>query len=117
MRHLVKGKKLGRVKRQRTALMRNLLTSLILHERIVTTEAKAKALRPKMERLVTVAKKDNLMAKQQLLKALYNNQIVVKKMLQVIAPRYKERIGGYTRVVRKGTRVGDAAPTSVIEFV
>jgi len=117
MRHRVKGKKLGRVKRQRTALMKNLLTSLILHEHIVTTQAKAKALRPKIEQLITIAKKGNLVAKQQLLKALYNNQVVVKKMLQVIAPRYRERVGGYVRVIRKGNRIGDAAPVAIIEFV
>jgi len=117
MRHRVEGKKLGRVKNQRTALMRNLLTSLILHERIVTTEAKAKALRPKFERLVTIAKKGNLVAKQQLLKSLYNNQVVVRKMIRVIAPRYQDRTGGYTRVIRKGIRVGDAAPTSIIELI
>ncbi len=117
MRHLVKGRKLGRVKRHRVALMRNLLTSLILHERIVTTSAKAKSLRPKIERLITTAKKGNLNAKQRLMKDLYNNQIVVKKLIKVLAPRYEQRVGGYVRVVRKGTRVGDAAPTSVIEFV
>lgn len=117
MRHLVKGKKLGRVRRQRTALMRNLLTSLILHERIVTTSAKAKALKPKIERLITTAKKGNLSAKQRLMKDLYNNQVVVKKLIKVIAPRYQQRIGGYVRVVRQGSRAGDNAPTSVIEFV
>lgn len=117
MRHLVEGKKLGRVKRQRTALVRNLLTSLVLHERIVTTEAKAKVLRPKIERMITVAKKASLTAKQQLMKDLFNNQVVVKKLIQVLAPRYKDRVGGYVRIVKKGNRVGDAAPTAVIEFV
>ncbi len=117
MRHLVEGKKLGRVKRQRTALMRNLITSLILHERITTTTAKAKALRPKIERLLTIAKKDDLNTKRQLMKELYNNQVVVRKLVKVLAPKYLERKGGYVRVVRQGTRAGDSAPTSVIEFV
>jgi large subunit ribosomal protein L17 len=117
MRHRVEGRKLGRVKNQRSALVRSLLTSLILHERITTTEAKAKTIKPKFERLVTIAKKGNLMAKQQLMKALYNNQTVVKKMLLVIAPRYKDRVGGYARIIKNGTRAGDAAPVSIIELV
>lgn len=117
MRHLVEGKKLGRVKRQRVSLMRNLTTSLILHERLVTTTAKAKALKPKIERLITIAKKGDLNAKHRLMKELFNNQIVVRKITKVLAPKYQERTGGYVRVVRQGTRVGDAAPTSVIEFI
>jgi len=117
MRHKVEGRKLGRVKRQRVSLMRNLTTSLILHERIVTTTAKAKSLKPKMERLITIAKKGDLNSKQRLMKDLFNNQIVVRKLMKVLAPKYMERTGGYLRVVRQGTRVGDAAPTSVIEFV
>jgi len=117
MRHLIEGRKLGRVRRQRTALLRNLLTALILHERIVTTTAKAKTLKPKIERLMTTAKRGNLAAKQRLMKALYNDQVVVKKMLQVLAPRYKQRTGGYVRIIKKGYRAGDAAPVAIIEFV
>ena len=117
MRHRVQGKKLGRVRRQRLALMRGLTTALILHERIETTEAKAKALKPRIEKMMTTAKQGTLPAKQRLLKDLYNNQIVVKKMLQVLAPRYKARVGGYVRVVKKGFRAGDSAPVAVIEFV
>lgn len=117
MRHRVTGTKLGRVKRQRTALLRNLLITLILHERIETTEAKAKALKPKIEKMMTTAKTNTLANKQRLMKDLYNNQIVVKKMLQVLGPRYKTRVGGYVRVVKKGFRAGDAAPVAIIEFV
>ncbi|AKM84755.1 TPA: 50S ribosomal protein L17 [Patescibacteria group bacterium] len=117
MRHRVAGRKLGRVRRQRTALVRSLLTALILHERIETTEAKAKTLKPHIEKLMTTAKLGSLAAKQRLLKELYNNQIVVKKMTQVLAPRYKDRVGGYVRVVKKGFRAGDAAPVAIIEFV
>jgi large subunit ribosomal protein L17 len=117
MRHLVKGKKLGRTKDQRTALYRNLLISLILHERIETTAAKASAIRPQIERLITTAKKGGLSAKRLLLQDLYNDQVIVRKLMQVIAPKYADRIGGYVRITKKGYRVGDAAPVSVIEFV
>jgi large subunit ribosomal protein L17 len=117
MRHQVRGRKLGRTIDHRTALMRNLAIALILHERITTTTPKAKELRPRIERLITIAKKDTLAAKQQLMKGLYNDQVVVKKLLKVIAPKYAERVGGYVRIVSKSFRVGDAAPTSIIEFV
>lgn len=117
MRHRQAGRKLGRVRRHRTALLRNLLTSLILHEKVETTQAKAKSLKPKIERLMTYAKRGKLADKQRLMQHLYNNQIVVKKMLRVLGPRYKDRVGGYVRVVKKGHRVGDDAPMSVIEFV
>lgn len=117
MRHKVSGVKLGRVRRQRVALIRNLLTALILHEKIETTHAKAKALKPKIEKLMTYAKRGNLADKQRLMKHLYNNQIVVKKMIKVLGVKYKDRTGGYVRIIKKGHRVGDAAPVSIIEFV
>lgn len=117
MRHRQAGRKLGRVRRQRTALMRGLLTALILHEKIETTEAKAKSLKPKVERLLTYAKRGTIADKQRLMKHLYNNQVVVHKMLKVIGPRYKNRVGGYVRVVKKGYRAGDSASVAIIEFV
>ncbi len=117
MRHRQIGRKLGRVKGQRTALIRSLLTALILHEKIETTEAKAKTLKPKIEKLMTYAKRGTLADKQRLMKHLYNNQIVVSKMIRVLGTRYKDRTGGYVRVVKKGYRAGDNAPVSVIEFV
>ncbi|RLC37899.1 50S ribosomal protein L17 [candidate division Kazan bacterium] len=117
MKHKVSGTKLGRIKKHRVALMRNLLTSLILYEKIETTQAKAKALKPKIEKIMTYAKRGTLADKQRLMKHLYNNQIVVKKMIKVLGPRYKDRAGGYVRVLKKGYRAGDAAPVSIIEFV
>lgn len=117
MRHLVQGRKLGRVKRQRTALTRGLLTNLILHERIETTLPKAKTIRPLIERLITIAKKGDLSAKRALMAELYNKQIVVKKLISEIAPKYQERTGGYVRIIKKGYRPGDAAEVAIIEFV
>ncbi len=117
MRHRRIGRKLGRVKKQRTALLRSLLTALILHEKIETTEAKAKTLKPKIEKILTYAKRGTIADKQRLMKHLYNNQIVVRKMMKVLGPRYKDRVGGYVRVVKKGYRAGDSAPVAIIEFV
>lgn len=117
MRHLVEGKILGRVKKQRTALVRGLLTNLILHERIETTLPKAKVIRPQIEHLVTIAKKGDLAAKRSLMGDLFNKQIVVKKLMQEIAPRYAARTGGYVRIIKKGLRPGDAAEVAIIEFV
>lgn len=117
MRHLKEGKKLGRLTAPRTALARNLMTSLILHERIETTTSKAKFLKPKIERLISIAKKNDLPAKQKLMGELFNKQIVVKKLLSEIGPRYATRVGGYVRIIPKGVRAGDNAPVSIIEFV
>ncbi len=117
MRHLVKGKKLGRIKKQRVALYRSLLTSLILHERIETTLPKARVIRPQIERMVNTAKKNNLTAKRSLMSDLFNKQIVVKKLISVIAPKYEGRIGGYVRIIKTGIRPGDAAEKAIIEFV
>ncbi len=117
MRHLVEGKKFGRVKKQREALYKGLLTSLILHERIETTLPKAKAIRPQIEHLITIAKKGDLAAKRLLMPKLYNKQIIVKKLLQEIAPRYTTRPGGYVRIIKTGIRPGDAAEKAIIEFV
>ena len=117
MRHLVEGKKFGRVIKQRTALSRGLLMNLILHERIETTLPKAKWLRPQIEKLITTAKKNTLSSKRSLMTDLFNKQIVVKKLTDVIAPRYAERAGGYVRIIKKGYRVGDAAEVAIIEFV
>lgn len=117
MRHLVEGKKLGRIKKQRTALVRGLLTNLILHERIETTLPKAKVLRPEIEQLITTAKKNDLASKRSLMADLFNKQIIVKKLMQEIAPRYAERNGGYVRIIKKGFRPGDAAEIAIIEFV
>lgn len=117
MSNLIKGRTLGRKKAHRTALLKNLMTALILHERIETTEAKAKTLRPKIERLITRAKKGGMAAKQAVLKDVFNNRIVTKKVMEVIAPKYATRVGGYVRVVKLGKRVGDASEMAMIEFV
>lgn len=116
MRHHVAKRTLNRDKRQRTALMRSLARSLVLHEGITTTVAKAKELRPLIERLVT-ASKANTVASRRSVSARLPSPEAVKKLHDTLAPRYKDRNGGYTRIVklgRIGTRVGEQAR---IEFV
>lgn len=116
MLHKVAGRKLGRTKNQRTALFRNLANQLILHEKIVTTEAKAKAVKPIVEKLITKAKVNTLHNRRLLLKKLVSEN-TVRKMLEVIGPKFKDRRGGYTRIVRLGNRTNDAAPMAAILFV
>jgi large subunit ribosomal protein L17 len=94
----------------------NLAASLIKHEQIVTTLPKAKDLRPVVEKLVTLGKRGDLHARRQAMAKLGDAQMV-KKLIEVIGPRYKERLGGYTRILKAGYRYGDAAPVAVIEFV
>lgn len=113
----MKGKKLGRVKKHRVALERGLLTNLILHERIETTLPKAKFIRPTIEHMITIAKKGDMNAKRQLMENLFSKQIIVRKLMQEIAPRYATRVGGYVRIIKKGYRPGDAAEVAIIEFV
>lgn len=117
MRHHVTTKKLHREKRQRTGLLRSLARSLVLEEGITTTVAKAKVLRPFVERLVTASKADTVASRRQVARQLGNAGDAVAKLHQTIAPRYKERAGGYTRITRLGRigkRVGEQAR---IEFV
>ncbi len=116
MRHLNKGKILDRKKAPREALLRNLATSLVIYEKIKTTKAKAKVIKPIVERLITAAKSNNLTARRQLLKVLYH-QKAVKKALEVLGPRYKDRKGGYTRIIKLNRRQGDGAEMVQIEFV
>jgi large subunit ribosomal protein L17 len=116
MLHRVAGKRLGRTKNQRTSLFRNLANQLILHEKIVTTEAKAKAVRPIVEKLITRAKENTLHNRRLLLKKLVSEN-TVRKMLEVIGPKFKDRQGGYTKIVRLGNRVNDAAPLVALFFV
>ncbi|MFA5133586.1 MAG: 50S ribosomal protein L17 [Patescibacteria group bacterium] len=116
MRHGKTTKILGRKKAPKAALMRSMATSLVLYEKLKTTEVKAKVLKPYVERLVTVAKKNTLHARRQLLAKLYVEP-AVKKIMEEIAPRYAERKGGYLRIVKLGYRQGDAAKTVKIEFV
>jgi len=116
MRHGRAGKKLGRVTAHRWALFRNLLTALFQHERITTTEAKAKALRGLADHVITLAKRENLHARRQVL-ALVPDESVVKKVFDAVAARYAERNGGYTRIIKAGRRAGDAAPLVLLELV
>lgn len=117
MRHHNANRKFGRSKNQRHALMKGLVASLVLTESIQTTEAKAKELRPKIEKMVTRAKKPTLANRRVLLAGLYNNEKTVKKLIEAIAPRYLERPGGYTRITKLVARKGDASPMAVIEFI
>jgi large subunit ribosomal protein L17 len=113
--HRVFGRKLGRNTNQRKGLFRNLANAFILNEKIVTTEAKAKAVRPLVEKLITRAKEDTIHNRRVLIKEL-TKENSVKKMLEVIGPRFKERSGGYTRIVKMGKRFGDQAPLVALTF-
>ncbi len=116
MRHGRAGFKLGRVTSHRWALFRNLLVALFRHERIMTTEAKAKAVRGLADQMVTLAKQDSLHARRQAL-AMMPDTLVVKKLFDTIVARFGERHGGYTRIMKAGTRPGDRAPMVVLELV
>ena len=116
MRHGKVHRKLGRHSAHRTAMFANMAAALIKHEQIVTTLPKAKELRPIVEKLVTLGKKGGLAARRQAISEL-RDLPMVKKLFEVIGPRYKERKGGYTRVLKAGFRYGDSAPVAVIEFV
>ena len=116
MRHRVGGRKLQRTSAHRTALFRNMSAALIKHEQITTTLAKAKELRPYVEKLVTLAKKGGL-SNRRLAHARLMDDAQLVKLFDVIGPRYADRSGGYTRVIKAGIRASDAAPIAVIEFV
>lgn len=116
MRHRVAKKRLSRDKAHRKALYRNLITDLFRYERIRTTEAKAKAIRPHAEKLITLAKRGDLHARRQVLKWV-NDKEVVDHLFFAIAPSFTNRQGGYTRVIKLGRRQGDAAPVAIIELV
>ncbi|WP_435417233.1 50S ribosomal protein L17 [Parerythrobacter aurantius] len=116
MRHKISGRKLQRKTGHRKALFRNMAAALIKHEQIVTTAAKAKELRPYVEKLVTLAKRGGL-SNRRLARARLLDETQLKKLFDVLAERYADRDGGYTRVIKAGIRAGDAAPMAVIEFV
>jgi len=116
MRHRVRGRKLGRTTAHRKALFRNQLTALFTHDRIVTTLAKAKELRPLAERMVTLAGTGSLPARRKVL-TMVSDKEVVRRLFDDIAPRFTDRPGGYTRVMRLGRRRGDGAELAIIEFV
>lgn len=116
MRHGNKGRRFNRTASHRKAMFANLCQALITHEQIVTTLPKAKDLRPVVEKLVTLGKRGGLHERRQAV-AQIRNADVVKKLFDVLGPRYKDRNGGYTRVLKAGFRFGDSAPMAVIEFV
>ena len=116
MRHGVAGRKLGVTDTHRFAMFRNLAHALIKHEQITTTLPKAKELRPVVEKLITLGKRGGLHARRQAWSVLRDNTITTK-LFDTLGPRYKERKGGYTRVLKAGFRYGDNAPLAVIEFV
>ncbi len=116
MRHRVAGVKLGRSPAHRRALLRNLVTALLERELVRTTDAKAKELKRWGDRMVTLGKQGTLHARRRAV-AVLTRERVVKKLFDVIAPRYANRAGGYTRVVKLGRRAGDAAPVSIVELV
>jgi large subunit ribosomal protein L17 len=116
MRHRVRGRKLGRTTAHRKALFRNQLTALFTHERIITTLAKAKELRPMAERMVTLAGTGSLPARRKVL-TWVPDKVIVRRLFDEIAPRFIDRPGGYTRIMRLGRRHGDGAEMAIIEFV
>jgi large subunit ribosomal protein L17 len=116
MRHGKVHRKLNRTAEHRKAMFANMAASLITHEQIVTTLPKAKDLRPLFEKLITLGKKGGLHARRRAI-AEIKDQAAVKKLFEVIGPRYKGRNGGYTRIVKAGFRYGDSAPVAVIELV
>jgi large subunit ribosomal protein L17 len=116
MRHQRAGKKLGRDAAHRKALYSNLAGALIEHGRIKTTEAKAKAVRPVAEKMITLGRRGDIHARRQAL-AYLRSQEVVHKLFSEVAPRFADRPGGYSRIVKLGPRQGDAAPMAYLEFV
>lgn len=116
MRHALGHRKLNRTHEHRTAMLANMAASLVKHEQIVTTLPKAKELRPVVERLVTLAKRGDLAARR-LVASRMRDDAQTRKLFEIIGPRYKDRAGGYLRIMKAGFRHGDNAPVAVIEFV
>ena len=116
MRHRVGGRKLQRTSAHRAALFRNMAAALIKHEQITTTVAKAKELRPYVEKLITLAKRGGL-SNRRLAMGRLGDETQLKKLFEVLAERYADREGGYTRIIKAGIRQSDAAPIAVIELV
>src|SRR5262245_5931538 len=116
MRHLKSGRKLSRTSSHRWALMRNLITCLLRDERIQTTDPKAKEVRRWVDRVITLGKRGSLHARRQAL-GIVHDRAIVRKLFDTLAPRFKDRPGGYTRIVKIGWRRGDSAPISLIELV
>ncbi len=117
MAHRVDGRKLSRKQGPRLALYKNLIVSVLRYERVKTTEAKAKEIRPQVERIITLAKKGDLTARRAVIAALPDEPLVVSKLFDEIAPKYADRTSGYTRIIHVGQRQGDAAQIVQIELV
>ena len=117
MAHRIDGRKLSRKQGPRLALYRNLAVSVLRYERVKTTEAKAKEIRGEVERLITIAKRGDLNARRTVISQFPNEPLVVSKLFDEIAPKYADRTSGYTRIVRVGQRLGDAAEIVQIELV
>jgi large subunit ribosomal protein L17 len=117
MRHAKKRNKLSRDAGHRKALVKNLCMQVVQHERIRTTEAKAKVVRPEVEKLITLAKRGDLHARRQALSALGQDKFTVHKLFEEIGPRYSQREGGYTRILKLGPRRSDATEMVYIELV
>ena len=116
MKHNIKHRKLNRTSSHRKALLMNMSNALIKHEQITTTLPKAKELRPFIEKVVTLGKKGDLSSRRKAMSILQDENMT-KKIFDILANRYSERNGGYTRIVKLGNRYGDNAPTAVIEFI
>ncbi|MDB5512154.1 MAG: ribosomal protein [Enterovirga sp.] len=116
MRHGFRGRRFNRTTEHRKAMFANMSAALIKHEQIVTTLPKAKDLRPVVEKLITLGKRGDLHARRNAMSSL-RDEAMVRKLFAVLGPRYKDRAGGYTRVLKAGFRQGDNAPMAVIEFV
>jgi large subunit ribosomal protein L17 len=117
MRHRKTRHKLSRDSAHRKALLMNLSRELITHERIRTTHAKAKAVRPEVERLITLAKRGDLHSRRQAMAALGQDKFVVYRLFEEVAPRYGDRPGGYTRILKLGPRPSDATEMALVELV
>ena len=116
MKHRLKGKKLNRTSSHRKALLKNMAQALIKHEQITTTLVKAKTLKPYVDKLITFGKKGGLHSRRQALSKLEDSKLV-QKLFDILAKRYENRNGGYSRVIKAGFRYGDNAPMAIIEFV
>lgn len=116
MRHRKAGKRLGRNSSHRKAMLRNMVTSLLEHERIITTTPKAKEVRRIADKMITLAKRGDLHARRQALSYVQDKK-VVDKLFSNLRETYMDRNGGYTRIVRTGNRIGDAAPMAILELV
>ncbi|HYB20497.1 MAG TPA: 50S ribosomal protein L17 [Thermodesulfobacteriota bacterium] len=116
MRHQIAGRKLGRTTSHRMAMLRNLVSSLLEHEKVRTTDAKAKELRPLAEKLIGLGKRGDLHARRQALSVVRHPDLV-RKLFETLSPRYQSRAGGYVRIVKVGNRPGDGAPVSIVELI